>query len=191
MLSKVIGANGGRNKVLAIFGGATIVFFTLTGVTASPNQNTKTDSINSQKSETVREEDQSKQSPTSKQAEAQADTDLYEKISYDSSGIVENIYYLYLGSDKSEKAIDKLARDLKSKDCKKQCNISIYDDRSAINLDLAYKKLTSLEEQNNWKEKNYIYVADHLLGFLEFEGNGIFFYYPYKDWYYKDLKNKQ
>lgn len=114
----------------------------------------------------------------------------YEKLSYKDNGNVENFSYLYTGSDKSKENLEKISREIKSKECKKQCNISLFDDKKAFELDQNYSKLTSQAEINSWKEKNYVFVAEHLLGYLEFEGDGTFIYFPYKDWYYKELKAK-
>lgn len=115
----------------------------------------------------------------------------YERLNYEDVGNVENLDILFKGDDKSKENIEKVAREIKKDQCKKPCNISIFDDKQALELDLAYRKLTSGAEMDAWKQKNYIFVADHLLGYLEFEGEGIFFYYPHKDWYYKELKAKQ
>jgi len=111
----------------------------------------------------------------------------YQKISYNNGATVENFYYLYTGTDKTKEVVENIARKIKASECKKPCNISLYDDKKAIDLDLQYNQISDINEAKDWKEKNYVFVANHLLGYLEFEGDGIFIYYPYKDWYYKQL----
>ncbi len=114
----------------------------------------------------------------------------YERVSYENNPTVENFWYLYSGTDKTKETIERIAKEIKEKQCKKPCNISIYDDKKAVDLDLDYNKIRDMAESTKWKEKNYVYVADHLLGFLEFSTN-MFAYYPYKDWYYKEQMAKQ
>lgn len=109
----------------------------------------------------------------------------YEKVNYENNPTVENFWYLYSGADKTKETIEKIAKEIKEKECKKPCNISIYDDKKAVDLDLEYQKTRDMAEATNWKEKNYVFVADHLLGFQEF-GTDTFAYYPYKDWFYKE-----
>lgn len=113
----------------------------------------------------------------------------YEELKYHDAGNIESFSFLYTGYDKSEEKLKKLALEIKSQKCKKECNISFFDIKSASDLDDAYTKLTTITEQNAWKSKNYVFVAEHLLGYLEFSTNE-FLYYPYKDWYYKELKAK-
>ena len=123
------------------------------------------------------------------------ETKPYEKLSYKDAGNVENFAFLYAGSDKSEDYLEKLAKEIKSKECKKQCNIDLYDDKEAFNLQKQYDQMmstfdTKQSDLDAWKKKNYVFVADHLLGYLEFSDEEHFNYYPYKDWYYKELKAK-
>ncbi|MBI5356671.1 hypothetical protein HZB78_03585 [Candidatus Collierbacteria bacterium] len=115
---------------------------------------------------------------------------IYEKLSHEKSETTENFSFLVKVEDKSAKNLKRLALEIKSKECKMSCNISLFDDRRAAELDGEYKRLNTIEEQNGWKERNYIYVADHLAGFLEFSSE-TFSYYPYRDWYYEELKAKQ
>lgn len=80
------------------------------------------------------------------------------------------------------------------KTCTKDCNISVYDDKKALQLEQEYDKLMSTldtkpEQLTAWKKNNYVFVADHLVGYMSFDTN-TFQSYPYKDWYYKQLTGK-
>jgi hypothetical protein len=115
----------------------------------------------------------------------------YEKLGYENLKTVENFSYLYIGADKTKETIEKTIREIRVGECKKLCNISLYDEKKAAELDGEYLKgVFTPEEKRAWEEKNYVYVADHFVGYLEFEGDGIFSYYPYKDWYYKEILAK-
>lgn len=108
-----------------------------------------------------------------------------EQLSYEDRPTIENFTYLYTGEDKSEEYLKKLLDDIREANCKKPCNISLYDDRDVANLDKKYSTLTSQEEMTTWKQNNYVEVANHFPAMWSFEE--IFFYYPYKDWYYDEL----
>ena len=118
----------------------------------------------------------------------------YEKLKYEDVGNVENLAFLYTGTDKSKEYLENIAKEIKSNECKKPCNVDLYDDKSAFDLQQQYDQMmgsfdTKQSELDSWKKKNYVFVADHLLGYLEFSDEAYFNYYPYKDWYYKELKN--
>jgi hypothetical protein len=106
---------------------------------------------------------------------------LLERLGYEDKGVVENYHYLYLGEDKLEESLTKVAIDIKKNNCKKQCNISLFDNKKAYETDR--NKVGKLAS------KDYVFVADHLIGYLEFSTDA-FLYYPYKDWYYDELKSK-
>lgn len=130
--------------------------------------------------------------PTSSSQESKEETNktAYKVAFYEENKTVENYWVLANPNDKSKEVLEALARNIKKENCKKPCNVSIYDDQKAIDLDLQYNKIRDMEEADAWKEKNYIYVADHLLGYLAFEGEGYFKEYPFRDWYYKQLKGE-
>jgi hypothetical protein len=109
---------------------------------------------------------------------------------YEELPTVENFTFYYSGEDKSEKYLESLTRKIKSEVCKKPCNINLFDDKKAAELDNEMRTIKSETEEKEWKRKNYVYVADHYPAYLEFEGDGIFFYYPYKDWAYDELKSQ-
>lgn len=80
------------------------------------------------------------------------------------------------------------------KKCTKNCTIDIYNEEKALNLAEDYdqrymKSETTPEDLKTWEKKNYIYVADHYVGRIDFDGK---FYndYPLKDSYYKELGGK-
>lgn len=80
------------------------------------------------------------------------------------------------------------------KTCKKSCNINIYDEKRAFELQHQYDTMmsdpnTQPVDLQEWKKKNYIYVAEHYVGSVEFS-TGIFDDYPFKDWYYQELKGQ-
>lgn len=88
----------------------------------------------------------------------------------------------------------QLMRDELIEKCKKpnRCNIWFYDDKKAFELDQEYTKMLSydytVEEREEWKKTNYVYIADHLIGSIDLDGN--YQKYPYKDSYYKELQEK-
>ena len=105
-----------------------------------------------------------------------------------STGAGKSYGYLLTSSDKSEEYIETLATEIKKEKCSQACIINIYDDEEAFNLDKEYSVLTTSEEMTKWQEDNYVYVAEHFIAYLDF--SDLFFYYPFKDGYYEELKNK-
>lgn len=77
------------------------------------------------------------------------------------------------------------------KKCKKPCNIDVWDSQKALNLQLSYDKMKTLNEREAWKKSNYIYVADHFIGMVEFDLPKYYDPYPYRDFYYKELGGLQ
>lgn len=93
-----------------------------------------------------------------------------------------------------ETNVEAIALEVK-KTCKKSCNISIFDDKEALKLDSEYSKLSSSEAMTEWKKKNYVFVAEHLVAMVGYGdsenwGFGPYSEYPMKDWYYKELKGE-
>lgn len=114
----------------------------------------------------------------------------YELLGSNSLSNVENYYYLYKGDDVSVNKMQEVSIELRAKNCKKACNISIYDDKRAYEIDMDYFKLTDPSEQEQWKKDNYVYVANHLLEWVPAGKVNDFMYYPYKDAYYQELLSK-
>ncbi len=134
---------------------------------------------------------------TTQQAQTQAQpTTSTQKYSYKvlsrvENKTVENIDVLVQPGDANAEAI---AMEVKAT-CKKPCNIDVYDDQKAYDLESQYNKMmgdtsTQPNDLQTWKKTNYVYVADHLVGAVEFE-TGAFDQYPYRDWYYKELKGEK
>lgn len=79
--------------------------------------------------------------------------------------------------------------------CTKQCNISLYDDKKAFELDAEYtNKMMSYDvtvaQREAWKKKNTVFLADHLVATVGYSF-GDYSEYPMKDWYYKELKGEK
>lgn len=168
-----------RKKVLLIFGGLTLLSFMLIGSTSKDkfNEGLETGKQISSSSPETQAEDKSKVN--------------YSVASHEDVGNVENYWLLIETQDKSKVNLERFAKDFKKDKCKKDCNVSLYDDKKAVDLDIEYyQKLTTIEAQNEWKKKNYVYVADHLLGYLMFGKDPYYSEYPYRDWYYKELKGQ-
>lgn len=115
----------------------------------------------------------------------------YQVLSRQDNKTVENIAVLISSGDMNAEAI---AMEVK-KTCKKPCNIDVYDDQKAYDLNAQYDKMmgestTQPEDLTAWKQANYAYVGDHLIGSVDFE-TGSFNDYPFRDWYYKELKGEK
>lgn len=122
----------------------------------------------------------------------------------DHNNAVENFNFLVVTADNSEENLLKIAQNVKSENCSKDCNLWFYDDESAYNLQKEFEdlevewregmingQLTAEGLQANidsWNKEHYIFVADHYLGFLSFDSD-FFWLYPYKDTTYTDLQN--
>lgn len=78
------------------------------------------------------------------------------------------------------------------KSCKKKCNITLFDDKKAYELDSEYtnKMMTyevTVAEREAWKKKNTVFLADHLVATVGYSF-GDYSEYPLKDSYYRELK---
>lgn len=119
-----------------------------------------------------------------------SETELdYEIIDKNENNTVEN-YKVLTKPGEDGKAV---ALEVK-KSCKKPCNIDVYDDKKALELQNEYDEMmgtldTTPEEIQSWKEQNYTFVADHFIGYINFELEK-YQDFPYKDWYYEELKSK-
>jgi len=81
------------------------------------------------------------------------------------------------------------------KSCKKQCNITLLDDKKAFELDAEYtNKMMSYDvtvaEREAWKKKNTVFLADHLVATVGYSF-GPYAEYPLKDSYYRELKGEK
>jgi hypothetical protein len=153
--------------------GGVIVFFIFFFVLVSKSVRPATQNQNPtvEKSETA--------TPTS------AKTYNYKIIETEELKTVDNYFVLV---DSGETAVEKIASEVNNS-CKKSCNIDIFDDSRAFELDKEYKNLTEPVALEKWKKDNYVFVADHLVGEILFSGN--YTSYPMKDWYYKQLKGEK
>jgi len=104
------------------------------------------------------------------------------------TGPINDMYFLYSASDKSESTVTQVALGLRQEYCKKMCIINIYDDKTAFELDLQRVTITSQDKMKEWNKKNYVFVADHYLGYLDAVQNASFSYYPFHDSYYQHAK---
>ena len=120
----------------------------------------------------------------------------------DHNNAVENFDFLVTTTDLSEENISVVAKDIKTENCSRKCNIWLYDDESAYKLQKEYDaldlkwreemingQLTSEELESNikdWEENNYVFFADHYLGSLTFDSDDLWMY-PYKDAKYATL----
>lgn len=103
----------------------------------------------------------------------------------------ENISVLIKVAETNPKGI----ADEVQKSCKKKCNVTLFDDKKAYELDSEYtNKMMSYDvtvaEREAWKKKNTVFLADHLVATVGYSF-GDYSEYPMKDWYYKELKGEK
>lgn len=115
----------------------------------------------------------------------------YEIISKVEGKADENISVLIKVGETNPKGIAEEVQ----KSCKKQCNITLFDDKKAFELDAEYtnKMMTydvTVTEREAWKKKNTVFLADHLVATVGYSF-GEYSEYPMKDWYYKELKGEK
>lgn len=113
----------------------------------------------------------------------------YEVVKKEVNSTVEN-YKVLIPAGEDAQAV---ALEVK-KSCGKPCNISVFDDRKALDLQVEYDTMmgdldTPVSAPQEWKKKNYVFVADHLVGDIMFD-TGEWSEYPYRDWYYKEQGGK-
>lgn len=116
---------------------------------------------------------------------------MYEELGYRDSASVENFYYLYTSSDRSQDALQIAAVERRIAKCKKSCIINFYDERKAYDLDIQRLTIKEKRVMEEWNKNNYVYVADHYLGYQGPSAVDTFAHYPFRDWYYKKLKDKK
>jgi hypothetical protein len=114
----------------------------------------------------------------------------YEELGYRETKDLQNLYFLYLGKDRSQTTIRNLAFAIRKSVCKKQCIVNLYDNAKAYNLDMERLTITANQAMQQWNEQYYVFVAEHYLAYagpLDHD----FSYYPFKDWYYRSQVNKK
>lgn len=131
--------------------------------------------------------------PEQKQEVAQASPTPkleYEIISRVEDKADENISVLIKAGETNPKGIAEEVQ----KSCKKKCNVTLYDDKKAFDLDAEYAKMLSydytVEQRENWKKKNTVFLADHMVATAGYSF-GPYKEYPLKDSYYKELKGEK
>lgn len=113
----------------------------------------------------------------------------YEVVKKEVNSTVEN-YKVLIPAGEDGKAVAQEVQ----KSCGKPCNISVFDDRKALDLQVEYDTMmgdldTPISAPQDWKKKNYVFVADHLVGDIMFDTKE-WDEYPYRDWYYKEQGGK-
>ena len=120
-------------------------------------------------------------------SQATTSPQTYKKVAGDSDKSGDNLRYLLTESGLSETDVKAIAEAIQRNECKKQCNIYLFDDQKAAELDIAYSKLSDSSAMTKWKAENYVFVAEHNVGQLVF---GDYTHYPLKDWYYEQQTKK-
>lgn len=175
-------------KILLIAGG--LLFVTvIIGAHSSPKETSPKTSPTPTVSVTSTPTTQETAATTVTQATPTPEQKQYEVLSRKDNGNVENISILVSVASSGEVS----AKDVK-KTCKKQCNIDVYDDKKAYDLNAQYDQMMGLSTTQSsdltaWKEKNYVFVGDHYVGSIMFEDDS-YNDYPFRDWYYKELKGE-
>lgn len=114
----------------------------------------------------------------------------YLKLAENPSQNMTNVYFLWKSPDKTKETLASEALLIKQKFCSKQCIIHFYDTRHAYLVDSERIFITKDALMQEWNIKNYLYVANHYLGYLTDRPNPSFSYYPYKDAYYRSRVGK-
>ncbi len=115
----------------------------------------------------------------------------YEIISKVEDKVDENISVLIKAGETNPKGISEEVQ----KSCKKQCNVTLFDDKKAFELDAEYtnKMMTyevTVAEREAWKKKNTVFLADHLVATVGYSF-GPYSEYPLKDSYYRELRGEK
>jgi hypothetical protein len=124
-----------------------------------------------------------------------------ELIGAKQDGTIQNFYFLISTPDTSNSQLEKIAKELKEKNCTIKCNIDLYDDKQAYllslekdsidiswNVQLSQNEITLKqykERFDEWNKKNYCHMANHHLG--RFTYDNYFWSYILKDSKYKEL----
>ncbi len=115
----------------------------------------------------------------------------YKILDKNENKVVENIFVLV---EPGETNGEKIALEIK-KTCKNKCNIDLFDDQKAFDLQKQYTEMlgkpeTKPSDATEWKNTNYVFVAEHLIGSIDFE-TGTYKAFPMKDWHYEELKQQK
>lgn len=159
-------------KVSLIIGAILLLLIAIT--TAS--QNKSTPQQNSQQVETL------ESSPTPKLE--------YEIIARVDGKLDENISVLIKQGETNPRGIAEEVQE----SCKKKCNITLFDDKKAYELDSEYTNQmmtyeVSVAEREAWKKENTVFLAEHLVATVGYSF-GEYSEYPMKDSYYRELKGE-
>lgn len=119
------------------------------------------------------------QQTTTDQTQEAVQSTQYEIVVNEDNSNVQNIDALLLSTDTSEGSVTNDIAEIKENECKKRCNISLFDNKEALELDGEYRTLTDSDEMTAWKAEHYDFVADHLLGYMMVDNETVD-YYPYK-----------
>lgn len=114
---------------------------------------------------------------------------IVRKLGERQTAMITNLYFLYPGQDKSQAALTTIAFQLRQQYCKKLCIINLYDDKTAFEKDIERVTIASDAAMKEWNKKNYVFVADHYLGYLDVVQDAPFMYYPFHDSYYQKAKS--
>lgn len=101
---------------------------------------------------------------------------------------LDNYYLMYTASDHSQAVLQQTAENIATMYCKTTCTLNFYDNLKAYQIDKERETITDTNIMEEWNRKNYVFVADHYLGYFTSGGNVAFSYYPYKDQYYNSKK---
>ncbi|MGH7203036.1 MAG: hypothetical protein ACREHC_01165 [Candidatus Levyibacteriota bacterium] len=116
------------------------------------------------------------------------DHNVFSQLGERQTGPIDDLYFLYLSSDKSQTTVTQVAWGLRQEYCKRLCIINLYDNKTAFERDLERVTITDQEKMKEWNKQNYVFVADHYLGYLDAVQDASFSYYPFHDSYYKNAK---
>lgn len=171
------------NKFLKIALGLSIIFLVLFLVIVGKKEKSNSEELlnNSPEPQVVE----------SKSSELPDYSDMYQiKVNRDRGNVIN--YKLLISPDDVVVA-EELATNFFKK-CTKNCTVDIYDDERALNfhetLDQMYMKSeTTQEDLNKWERKNYVFVADHNVGRIDFDAQ-MYNDYPLKDSQYRELGGK-
>lgn len=165
-----------------------IIFVLLGMISSTPSPNKSTD-----KQSVVLETTKNEVSEDISKTPVDITMQDVELLASSNDGKWEVFAYLYKSNEKDEATLKNKVDNLRSK-CSKPCMVELYDDKGAYEKNAEYDKMmgnlsTSQESLTKWKETNYVFVAEHYLGYTDYDGED-FNYYPFKDWYYEELKAK-
>lgn len=107
------------------------------------------------------------------------DNTTYEILVTDHKPAVENFHVLFKTSKFDKASLQDFVDRFRLEFCNRQCNISIYDDKS----------IKSLVTKYPLPDKEYLKVADHFIANSTFDMTDVWLY-PFQDIKYKELGGK-